>query len=64
MLLPQGHFVGMLAVTALMFCERLDPPKTPSWRWRGFGTASRYLSLRLRGPLCSPPPWAAPAARL
>lgn len=53
-LLPEGHFVAMVAVSILMFCERLDPPKTPSWRWRGFGTAFRYLSLRLRGPRSGP----------
>jgi predicted metal-binding membrane protein len=52
MLLPQGHFVAMAVVNILMFCERLDPPRTPSWRWRGFGTALRYLSLRLPGPRC------------
>jgi len=50
MLLPQGHLVAMAVAAILMFCERLDPPRTPSWRWRGFGTALRYLSLRLRGP--------------
>jgi len=49
-LLPEGHFLAMVAVSALMFCERLDPPKTPSWQWRGFGTALRYLHLRVRGP--------------
>jgi predicted metal-binding membrane protein len=57
-LLPEGHFVAMVAVSTLMFCERLDPPKTPSWRWRGFGTAFRYLSLRLRGPRSGPAPFA------
>jgi predicted metal-binding membrane protein len=56
MLLPQGHLVAMAAVSALMFCERLDPPRTLSWRWRGFGTVSRYLSLRLRGPQCGSVP--------
>lgn len=50
MLLPQGHFVAMAAVALLMFCERLDPPRTPGWRWRGFGTALRCISLRSRGP--------------
>ena len=55
-LLPEGHFVAMVAVSILMFCERLDPPKTPSWRWRGFGTVCRYLSLRLRGPRSGPAP--------
>jgi predicted metal-binding membrane protein len=56
MLLPQGHLVAMAAVSVLMFCERLDPPKSPSWRWRGFGTVSRYLSLRLCGSQCGPVP--------
>src|SRR4051812_30562821 len=43
MLLPQGqaHFIAMAAVALLMFCERLDPPKTPAWQWRGFGTTLR-----------------------
>ena len=50
MLWFQGHFVAMAAVALLMFCERLDPPRTPAWRWRGFGTALRAISLRLRGP--------------
>jgi predicted metal-binding membrane protein len=58
MLLPQGHLVAMAVVAILMFCERLDPPKTPSWRWRGFGTALRYLSLRLRDPKCGRVPFA------
>jgi predicted metal-binding membrane protein len=52
MFLPKGHFAAMAVVSILMFCERLDPPKTPSWRWRGLGTALRYLSLWLRSPKC------------
>jgi predicted metal-binding membrane protein len=56
MLLPKGHLVSMAAVSALMFCERLDPPKKPAWTWRGFGTASRYLSFRLCGPQSGPVP--------
>lgn len=56
MLLPHAHLVGMAAVSALMFCERLDPPRKATWQWRGFGTAFRYLSLRLRGPRRSPGP--------
>ena len=57
-LLTAGHFVAMFGVSILMFCERLDPPRTPSWRWRGLGTAWRYLILRLRGAQCDPAPWA------
>lgn len=45
--LPQGHIVAMLAVGALIFCERLDPPRAPLWRWRGFSTAADYAMLRL-----------------
>jgi predicted metal-binding membrane protein len=48
MLLAQGHFIAMIAVSVLMFCERLDPPRTPTWQWRGFGTALRWISLRSR----------------
>jgi predicted metal-binding membrane protein len=55
MLLPEGHVVAMAAVAVLMFCERLDPPKAPAWRWRGFATAGRWLSW-LRGPQCGPAP--------
>ena len=58
MLLPRGHFAAMFAVGVLMFCERLDPPETPSWRWRGFRTAWSYLILRLGGAQCEPVPWA------
>lgn len=60
-LLPERHFLAMVAVSALMFCERLDPPKTPSWQWRGFGTALRYLHLRVRGPRSCPVPFASGA---
>jgi predicted metal-binding membrane protein len=56
MLLPDWHFVAMAAVALLMFCERLDPPRTPAWQWRGFGTAARCLSIRLRGPEPEPAP--------
>jgi len=48
LLLSQGHLLTMAAITVLMFCERLDPPKAPSWRWRGFHTAFCYIRLRLR----------------
>jgi predicted metal-binding membrane protein len=60
MLLPEGHFVAMAAVAVLMFCERLDPPRVPAWRWRGFGTAGRCLSFWLRRPPRDPAPLTAP----
>lgn len=54
MLLPMvllgGHHVAMAAVTVLMFCERLDPPTVPSWRWRGFRTALLWVKRWVRGP--------------
>jgi len=56
MLLPDGHLVAMAAVAVLMFCERLDPPREPAWRWRGFGTAGRCLGLLLRRPQPDPAP--------
>lgn len=34
LLLPQGHLVGMAAVSLLIFGERLEPPQRPTWRWR------------------------------
>jgi predicted metal-binding membrane protein len=58
MLMPVGHLVTMAAVTVLMFCERLDPPRPPAWRMRGFGTARSWLRMRLFGPRISAPPWA------
>jgi predicted metal-binding membrane protein len=48
MMLPTGHLAAMAAVSVLMFCERLDPPRPPAWRWRGFDTAVRYGRLWLR----------------
>jgi predicted metal-binding membrane protein len=42
--LAQWHMTGMALVALLMYCERMDPPKSPSWRLRGFQTAL----LRLR----------------
>ncbi|MFD2719554.1 DUF2182 domain-containing protein [Hymenobacter monticola] len=49
-LLPSGHLWAMAAVGLLMYCERLDPPGQPAWRWRGFKTAVGFARLRLLGP--------------
>ena len=58
MLLPRGHVAGMAIVTLLTFAERLEHPRPPSWRWRGFGRLSRIVAararIRLRG---SGAPW-------
>lgn len=50
LLLPFGHLWAMALVGLLMFCERLDPPDQPAWRWRGFKTAIGYGRLYLLGP--------------
>lgn len=62
LLLPEGHRVAMAAVTLLMFCERLDRPQAPSWRWRGFRTAFLLLRMRVAGPRSSPPPYGSTAS--
>ena len=41
--LPQGHLVAMIAVSVLMFAERLENPARPVWRFRGLGKATRIL---------------------
>ena len=43
MLLPAGHIVGMMAASALAFCERLERGAIPAWKLRGFRTAYYYL---------------------
>ncbi|GAA4035733.1 hypothetical protein GCM10022409_20580 [Hymenobacter glaciei] len=56
LLLGHGHLWAMAAVSLLVFCERLDPPRTPAWRWRGFETACCYVRLYFWGPRRSPAP--------
>ena len=48
LLFPSGHIAAMTATTILIFCERLDKPAPPGWRWRGVGKASRIVTGRLR----------------
>lgn len=60
LLLVHGHFGAMAAVGLLMFCERLDPPGTPRWQWRGFATACCYARLYWWGPRRSPAPLSMP----
>ena len=43
LVLPQGHLIAMMAVSILMFAERLEKPASPAWRFRGLGKASRIL---------------------
>jgi predicted metal-binding membrane protein len=48
MLLPRGHAAAMAVVALLTFSERLEHPRPPSWRWRGFGKASRIVAAQAR----------------
>jgi predicted metal-binding membrane protein len=48
MLLPRGHVAAMAIVTLLTFSERLEHPRPPSWRWRGFGKVSRIVAAQAR----------------
>jgi hypothetical protein len=48
MLLPQGHVAAMAVVTVLTVSERLEYPRPPSWRWRGFGKARRIVVAQTR----------------
>lgn len=42
-MLPQWHLMTMAVVAVLMFSERLDLPRRPAWRLRGFHTAILWL---------------------
>ncbi|MGZ2749376.1 copper chaperone [Burkholderia stagnalis] len=42
-LLPRWQLAAMVVVSVLAFCERLDPPRIPAWRLRGFRTAGLWL---------------------
>jgi predicted metal-binding membrane protein len=49
LLLPRPwHVEAMAAAAVLIVCERLDAPAPRRWRWRGFGTAIRIFSQRLK----------------
>ncbi len=43
MLLPHGHVDAMAVVAVLIFCERLEQPMPPCWRWRGLGKVTRIV---------------------
>jgi predicted metal-binding membrane protein len=60
MLLPSGHNLAMVAVTIVMFCERLDPGGVLAWRLRGFRTAFLYLRQKLHRSRTNPVPFAQP----
>jgi len=48
MLLLRGHVVAMASVAVLIFSERLEQPRPPSWRWRGLGKATRIVVAQAR----------------
>lgn len=48
MLLPSGHIAAMVAVTVLIFSERLEQPMPPCWRWRGLGKLKRIAVAQAR----------------
>jgi predicted metal-binding membrane protein len=47
-LLARGHIVAMAIATVLIFSERLEQPRPPSWRWRGLGKAARIVIAQSR----------------
>lgn len=48
MLLPRGHVVAMATVTIMIFSERLERSRPPSWRWHGLGKAIRIAVAQTR----------------
>jgi len=48
MLLATWHLWAMMAVTILIFCERLESPAPARWQWRGLGRAYRIVSAWVR----------------
>lgn len=48
MLLPTQHNIAMVVVTILIFSERLEKPRQPSWRPRGLGRVTRIILAQTR----------------
>jgi hypothetical protein len=54
LLAGKGQFPAMIAITLLLFSERLESPAPLAWQWRGGAKAMRIVIARLRirtGPL-------------
>jgi predicted metal-binding membrane protein len=54
LLAGDGQFPAMIAITLLLFSERLESPAPLAWQWRGGAKAMRIVAARLRlrtGPL-------------
>ncbi|GAB2920175.1 hypothetical protein GCM10027093_68600 [Paraburkholderia jirisanensis] len=47
LLLPDWHLSAMAAVAVLVFCERLDAPRPPTWEIRGLRTACQWLQREI-----------------
>lgn len=47
-LLPHAYTAGMFLVAMLMYCERLEPPDRPAWKFRGLRTAWGLLRREWR----------------
>jgi len=54
LLLPVGHLFAMAFISVLIFSERLESPRPPSWRCRGLGTVTRILIAQTRMLLSAP----------
>jgi predicted metal-binding membrane protein len=54
LLLPAGHVLAMALISVLIFSERLESPRPPSWRCRGLRTAIRILVAQSRIRLHAP----------
>jgi predicted metal-binding membrane protein len=48
MLVPSGQHVAMVAAAVVVFSERLEGPRPPSWRLRGLGKALRIVAAQAR----------------
>jgi predicted metal-binding membrane protein len=42
-----GQFPAMIAITLLLFSERLESPAPLAWQWRGGAKAMRIIAARL-----------------
>lgn len=43
MLLPVGQVVAMAVATVVIFVDRVERPRLPSWRWHGTGVLMRVV---------------------
>lgn len=48
LLVSEGHLAVMAAATILVFGDRVERPRLPSWRWRGTGGLMRIAVAQTR----------------